>query len=215
MKKNTKQTKTAAKPAVKTATSKPSATKASRKTTGKSTSASKNSVKTAVTAKQSNKPATKKSATVKTTAKPAAKSTANKKVETSKNVAASSKKATAATKATTSKPTATSGLITVDLKFHPDSNGGHHHIIVEDLGDNHVSVGLTTNPKYDTKHKNVPLEHSPLSNQKQSYASRKGTVDKKNNYNSPKQGQITKTDKTKVTQIADKAKAKAIKRANK
>ena len=214
MKKDTKQAKSAAKPASTKKASKP-AVQNKQKTTGKSPTENKKSVKSADTAKQTNKPAAKKPAPVKTTAKPAAKTTANKKVETSKNVAASSKKATAATKATTSKPTATSGLITVDLKFHPDSNGGHHHIIVEDLGDNHVSVGLTTNPKYDTKHKNVPLEHSPLSNQKQSYASRKGTVDKKNNYNSPKQGQITKTDKTKVTQIADKAKAKAIKKANK
>lgn len=108
--------------------------------------------------------------------------------------------------------TTQSELITVNLKFHPDSNGGHHHIIVENLGDKHVSVGVTTKKKYDKKHNNIPLDHSPLSNGQKSYALRKGTVDIKKNYNSPKQGEITTEDAAKVKTIAYKAKEKEIKK---
>ena len=111
--------------------------------------------------------------------------------------------------------TTQSELVTVNLKFHPDSNGGHHHIIVENLGDKHVSVGVTRDNKYDKKHNNVPLDHSPLSNGQKSYALRKGTVDEKKNYNSPKQGEITTEDAAKVKKIADKAKAKELKKNNK
>lgn len=179
------------------------------------------------TTKQATKPASAKKAskseatktkTTKTAAKPTDKKDNSKpttKKATNNKTVTTATKQTTANKSSISKSTTTNGLITVDLKFHPDSNGGHHHIIVEDLGDNHVSVGLTTSPKYDSKHKNIKLEHSPISNHKQSYASRKGTVDKKKNYNSPKQGQITQTDKTKVKQIADKAKAKVIKKGDK
>ena len=38
-------------------------------------------------------------------------------------------------------------LVTVTVKFKTDKNGGHNHVIVDNIDDKHVSVGLSTKPK--------------------------------------------------------------------
>ena len=44
--------------------------------------------------------------------------------------------------------------IAVKIKNHTDKKGGHPHIILGDVDENHVSVGLTTKPK---KGKTLPI----------------------------------------------------------
>lgn len=227
MKKQNKATKQKAKKSTKTNST---ASKSAKKK-----SESKEAVKTAVTqtVKKKETTAAKSAAPKKepsaentkqakpSTAKPAEKSSISSKSATppkSETKSAQQQTSKPAVPQQPSKQTAQvsqDDLITVSLKFHPDSNGGHHHIIVENLGDSHVSVGLTTSKKFDKKHNNIPLEHSPLSNGKPSFILKKGTVDKKRNYNSPKQGQITQNDAVKVKNVADKAKATATKKGKK
>lgn len=105
-------------------------------------------------------------------------------------------------------------LVVVTLKFHNDKNGGHHHIIVEDIDDNHVSVGTTTKRKKGKGHTNYPLEISPMGDGKESFVRRQGTVAPKKEYVSPREGKITKNDYTKVKEIGDKAKKKYLDKKN-
>ena len=49
-------------------------------------------------------------------------------------------------------------LITVEIKNHNDKNGGHPHIIVDNIDDKHVSVGLTHDKKKGKNHPNYPLQ---------------------------------------------------------
>lgn len=102
------------------------------------------------------------------------------------------------------------GLVEVTIKFHGDKNGGHNHVIVEDIDDKHVSVGLTTKKKKGKNHPNIPLEQSPLGDGKQSYVRRQGTVAPKKEYKAPRKGSMTRNDYTKVKEIGDKAKKKYI-----
>ena len=48
--------------------------------------------------------------------------------------------------------------IPVRIKTHNDRNGGHPHIIVDDIDDKHVSVGLTHDKYKGKNHKNYTLE---------------------------------------------------------
>ena len=109
------------------------------------------------------------------------------------------------------------GLIPVRIKKHRDKNGGHHHIIVEDIENKHVSVGLTTRitkGKNSTR-KNYPCERDPLGTSKKSYMRTQGTVAKKKEYE-PKEisGAMTPKDYAKAKEYADKAKIKYINEKN-
>ena len=99
-------------------------------------------------------------------------------------------------------------FVVVTIKFHGDKNGGHNHVIVEDLDDNHVSVGLTTRKKKGKNHPNFPLEQSPLNDGKESYMRRQGTVAPKKEYMSPRTGKMTKNDYAQAKVYADRAKEK-------
>ncbi len=106
------------------------------------------------------------------------------------------------------KVTERKGLIEVNIKFHGDKNGGHNHVIVEDIDDKHVSVGLTTKSKKGKNHPNLPLEQSPLGDGKESFVRRQGTVAPKKEYKAPRKGKMTQNDYTKVKKIGEKAKKK-------
>lgn len=99
-------------------------------------------------------------------------------------------------------------MVIVTLKYHGDKNGGHHHVIVEDIDDNHVSVGITTRKKKGKNHPNYPLEQSPLGDGKESYMRRQGTVAPKKEYYSPSKGVMTEEDYAKAKEYGDKAKKK-------
>lgn len=96
-------------------------------------------------------------------------------------------------------------LVTVTIKFHGDKNGGHNHVIVKDMGDNHVSVGLSTKSKKGKNHPNYPLEQSPLGDGKKSFMRRQGTVAPKKEYMSPRKGKMTEKDYAQAEVYADRA----------
>lgn len=89
-----------------------------------------------------------------------------------------------------------------------EKKGGHNHVIVEDIDDKHVSVGLTTKSKKGKNHPNLPLEQSPLGDGKESFVRRQGTVAPKKEYKAPRKGKMTQNDYTKVKKIGEKAKKK-------
>lgn len=105
--------------------------------------------------------------------------------------------------------------VAVKIKTHKDKNGGHPHIIVEDIDDKHVSVGLTHDMKKGKNSTNYPLESKPLGGKKTSYIHRQGTVDKKTSYIGNRTGKVTKKDYESVKKYADKAKNKYIEKKDK
>ncbi len=109
-------------------------------------------------------------------------------------------------------------LVQVRLKRHKDKNRGHHHIILEDFEDKHVSVGLTTKKtkgKNSTR-KNYPCEVDPLGKGKDSFMRRQGTVDLMSNYDTREQkGKMSPKDYAKAKEYGDKAKNKYIEKQKK
>lgn len=99
-------------------------------------------------------------------------------------------------------------LIPVRIKTHKDSKGGHPHIIVDDVDDKHVSVGITHDKKKGKNNPNYALEHNPLGGAEQSYMHRQGIVAKKQEYKRPRQGYMTSKDYSKAKEYGKKAKRK-------
>lgn len=98
--------------------------------------------------------------------------------------------------------------IAVKIKNHTDKKGGHPHIILGDVDENHVSVGLTTKPKKGKNSTNYKMEVSPLGDGRQSYMRRQGTVAPKGEYKQPRSGSITEKDFAKAKEYGEKAKQK-------
>lgn len=48
--------------------------------------------------------------------------------------------------------------VQVKIKTHTDNKGGHPHVILGDIEDKHISVGLTHDKYKGKNHKNYPLE---------------------------------------------------------
>ena len=110
---------------------------------------------------------------------------------------------------------AASGFVSITIKDHKDAKGGHPHIIIEDLENKHVSVGLSTKPKKGRNSPNYKLEMSPLGDGKQSYVRRQGTVEMKKNYEKPRTGKMTPNDYVRVKEYGKKAKQKYLEKAKK
>lgn len=106
-------------------------------------------------------------------------------------------------------------LITVTIKFKHDSNGGHNHVIVDNIDDNHVSVGLSTKPKKGKNSPNYALEISPLLDGKTSFMRRQGTVAPKKSYRKPRQGKMAEKDLERAKGYGEKAKQKYIEKKRK
>lgn len=103
--------------------------------------------------------------------------------------------------------------IKVRIKTHTDKNDGHPHIILDDIDDRHVSVGLSTQPKKGKGKKagnNYPLQKSPLNDGKHSFMRRQGTVAPKNKYINPKIGTMTPDDYNRAVIYGERAKQKYI-----
>lgn len=98
--------------------------------------------------------------------------------------------------------------ISVTIKTHHDKKGGHPHIIVEDIDDRHVSVGLSTNPKKGKNGTNYAMEKSPFNDGKKSYMRRQGTVAHKNEYSGQRKGALTPKDYAQARLYGDRAKQK-------
>ncbi len=102
------------------------------------------------------------------------------------------------------------GLITVTIKFKKDKKGGHNHVIVDNIDDNHVSVGLTTKNKKGKNSTNYTLERSPFPDGKTSHIRRQATVAPKKSYSNPRTGVMTPKDLARAKKYGDKAKQKYI-----
>ena len=96
------------------------------------------------------------------------------------------------------------------IKTRPDKNGGHFHVILEDIDDCHVSVGLTTHPKKGKNSPNYKLQKSPLNDGKTSYMRRQGTVAPRVEYEKPRSGVMAKQDYERAQFYGAKAKQKYI-----
>lgn len=97
-------------------------------------------------------------------------------------------------------------LVTVDIKTHKDSNGGHFHIIMDDIDDKYVSVGLSTQAKKGKNGgTNYSMEKNPLDNGKHSYMRRQGIVDSKRFYLNSQKGTITINDYNVAKKYSDRA----------
>ena len=102
------------------------------------------------------------------------------------------------------------GLVPVYIKNHKDKKGGHPHVILGDIDNKHVSVGLTYDKYKGKNHPNYPLEHNPLGGKDTSYLRRQGTVDSKENYYSPRKGQMTPKDLARAKEYGNHAKQKYV-----
>lgn len=100
--------------------------------------------------------------------------------------------------------------IQVQIKRHDDKNGGHNHVIVGNVDDRHVSVGLTTKVKKGKNAPNYKLEKSPLQDGKQSFMRRQGSVCPKKEYYDARHGTMTKKDYAKAKEYGERAKQKYI-----
>lgn len=105
--------------------------------------------------------------------------------------------------------------VSVTIKNHRDKNGGHPHVIVDDIEDKHVSVGLSTNPKKGKNSPNYALELNPLNDGKQSYMRRQGTVAPQKEYEKERYGVMTTKDYGKAQEYGERAKQKYIEKKNK
>lgn len=105
--------------------------------------------------------------------------------------------------------------ISVTIKTHKDKKGGHPHVIVDNVDDKHVSVGLSTHAKKGKNSPNYKLEKSPLNDGKQSYMRRQGTVAPVNEYGQPQKGTMTTKDYEQAKVYGERAKQKYIARKGK
>ena len=99
-------------------------------------------------------------------------------------------------------------FVSVILKRHKDSNGGHQHVILENIGDKHVSVGLTSRVKKGRNSTNYKCETDVLGNGKKSFLRRQGIVDPINNYDSPRSATMTEKDYARAKIYGERAKQK-------
>ena len=101
------------------------------------------------------------------------------------------------------------------LKFHHDKNGGHHHVILENVKDKHVSVGLTSKSKKRHNSTNYKCETDVLGNGKMSFLRRQGTVDSMTNYDSPRSAKMTEKDYAQAKMYGERAKQKYLNKRKK
>ena len=99
-------------------------------------------------------------------------------------------------------------FVSVLLKRHGDSQGNHNHVILEDIDDRHVSVGITSSPKKGKNSPNYKCGNDIIGNGKQSYLRRQGIVDLQTNYSNPSQGRMTAKDYAQAKIYGQRAKQK-------
>lgn len=105
--------------------------------------------------------------------------------------------------------------VTITIKIHSDKKGGHPHVILENIDEKHVSVGLTTSPKKGKNSPNYKLTVNPLGGEEQSFMRRQGTVAPIVEYSNPRKGKMTPQDFDTAKRYGNKAKSKYIEKKNK
>lgn len=110
----------------------------------------------------------------------------------------------------------TVATVSISIKDHRDNKGGHPHVIMGNIDNSHVSVGLSTKKKKGLKGgTNYTMEKSPLGDGKESYMRRQGTVDNIKNYDNPRTGNMTQKDYDQAKVYGDRAKQKYLDKKNK
>lgn len=105
--------------------------------------------------------------------------------------------------------------IKVKIKNLGTKKGDHPHIILDDIEDNHVSVGLSTKKKKGKSKRagtNKKLDHDPLGEGKYSHIRRQATIEKRVRYHKERTGTMTEEDHKVAKGYGEKAKAKWLKR---
>lgn len=77
-----------------------------------------------------------------------------------------------------------SNVVHIKVKKHYDRNKGHYHAILENIDDNHLSIGFTRDRFKGKNHPNYPLKYDPLQKGQMVYMKRQATIDKVNSYGS-------------------------------
>lgn len=223
-----KKTTTTRKPA--SATKKPTASK--KKTMSNATAKPRGQRAASTTPAKKATSATKKPASAakkpvarpayapkKSASKPAsAKKTTTTKSNPAKKTTTAPKKAATVRKPTVKQTTAKAeqisitttpaGLVTVEIRRHRDSQGGHPHVMVDKVQGKEVSVGLTHSRKSGKNTPNRKLEVDPLGGKGTVYMQRRGTVAPSKEYGTPKQGKMTPKDYKTAKATGEKAKQK-------
>lgn len=101
-------------------------------------------------------------------------------------------------------------LVSVYIKMHKDNKDGHPHVIVDDIDNKYVSVGLSSHAKKGKNATNYTLKKNPLGGKRKSYLRRQGTVDDRKNYYSSKTGSMTSEDYERAKLYGERAKQKYI-----
>ena len=101
-------------------------------------------------------------------------------------------------------------LVTVEIRRHRDSKGGHPHVMVDKVQGKEVSVGLTHSKKSGKNMPNRKLQVNPLGGNETVYMQRRGTVAPSKEYGKPKQGKMTDKDYKMAKATGEKAKQKQI-----
>lgn len=146
--------------------------------------------------------------TSKPTSKTNAKSTSKTVAKTSPSSAA--KKATPKRPADTKMPEESIATVKVITATHSDKKGGHPHVLMGEIDDKNVSVGLTTKSKKGKNHPNRPLKIDPLGTGRESYMRRQATIDDKKKYSDERNGVMAEEDYNAAQTYAERAKKKYI-----
>ena len=96
----------------------------------------------------------------------------------------------------------------VTVKHHRDQNGNHPHVILGDIDDKHISVGMSTSKMKGKNHPNYKLKVNVLDPNKPGYMRRQGTVDKRKNYTRELEGHMHEEDYAKAQEYGKRAKEK-------
>lgn len=106
-------------------------------------------------------------------------------------------------------------IVLVIIKRHHDTKGNHPHIIIDDMEDKHVSIGLSTHPNKGKGSTNYSLDRDPLGSNKKSYMRRQGVVAPKSSYFNPQTGKMIEKDYIRAKQYGEKAKQKYLSKKDK
>ncbi len=106
-------------------------------------------------------------------------------------------------------------LVPVGIKDYRDKKGGHPHVIIEDIEDKHVSVGLTKDKYKGRNATNYKCEVSPLGDGKQSYMRRQAQVEPRKDYYNPRNGKMDAGDYERAKVYGERAKQKYLQKKDK
>lgn len=185
-------------------------TSAKKSTKKKAATPKKNTTKKTTTRSTVKRTTSTRKSTPKTTTKKTTKRASARPTKKTSGKSKAKKKSTKSTKGGKSKPPKTGEyvVVPVNIKDHYDKKGGHPHVIIEDIENKHVSVGLTSDLKKGKNATNYTCHVNPLGGTDTSYMHRQGTVDLKTNYKNLREGNMEENDFKRAQVYGQRAKEK-------